>query len=60
MAPDTRGPRRYALLRRLEMGVYNRITVLVTESYAEAGPPPSAPPLYPLEGPEAHFGDVVQ
>jgi hypothetical protein len=54
-----RGPRRYALLRRIEMGVYNRMTVLVTESYAEAGAPPFAP-VYPLEGPEAHFSDVVQ
>jgi hypothetical protein len=54
-----RGPRRYALLRRIEMGVYNRITMLVTESYAEAGPPPSAP-VWELEGPEAHFSDAVQ
>jgi hypothetical protein len=55
-----RGPRRYALLRRIEMGVYNRMTVLVTESYTETGPAPSAPPPYSLEGPEAHFSDVVQ
>ena len=51
---------RYALLRRIEMGVYNRMTVLVTESYyAEAGPQPFAP-VWELEGPEAHFSDVVQ
>ena len=30
----------YSLLRRIEMGVYDRMTVLVTESYVEAGPPP--------------------
>ena len=33
-----RGPRVYSLLRRIEMGVYNRMTVLVTESYAECRP----------------------
>ena len=54
-----RGPRVYSLLRRIEMGVYNRMTVLVTESYAESGPPPFAP-VWELEGPEAHFGDVAQ
>jgi hypothetical protein len=55
-----RDHRRYALLRRIEMGVYDRMTVLVTEScYAEAGPPPFAP-VWGLEGPEAHFSDVVQ
>src|SRR5271157_984850 len=53
------GQRRYSLLRRIEMGVYNRMTVLVTESYAEAGPPPIAP-VWELEGPEAHFSDAVQ
>jgi hypothetical protein len=53
-----RGPRVYSLLRRIEMGVYNRMTVLVTESYAEA-PPPFAP-VWELEGPEAHFSDVAQ
>jgi hypothetical protein len=53
------GQRRYSLLRRIEMGTYNRMTVLVTESYAESGPPPFAP-IYPLEGPEAHFSDAVQ
>jgi hypothetical protein len=52
-----RDHRRYALLRRVEMGVYNRMTVLVTESYVEAGPAPSAPPPYAFEGPEAHFSD---
>ena len=54
-----RDHRRYALLRRIEMGVYTRMTMLVTESYAESAPPPFAP-VYPLEGPEAHFSDVVQ
>jgi hypothetical protein len=54
-----RGPRVYSLLRRIEMGVYNRMTVLVTESYAESAPPPFAP-VYPLEGPEAHWSDAVQ
>ena len=38
-----RDHRRYALLRRIEMGVYNRMTVLVTETYVEAGPAPFAP-----------------
>jgi hypothetical protein len=51
-----RDSRRYALLRRAEMGVYNRITILVTESYEEAGPVPSAPPPDAFEGP-AHFSD---
>jgi hypothetical protein len=51
-----RDSRRYALLRRVEMGVYNRMTVLVTESYVEAGPAPFAPPPDSLEGP-AHFSD---
>jgi hypothetical protein len=32
-----RDHRRYALLRRMEMGVYNRMTLLVTETYVEAG-----------------------
>ena len=55
--PDSR--RVYKLLRRVEMGVYNRLTVLVTEPYVDAGPAPFAP-LPELEGPEAHFSDVVQ
>jgi hypothetical protein len=38
-----RDRRRGALLRRMEMGVYNRMTVLVTETYVEAGPAPFAP-----------------
>jgi hypothetical protein len=49
--------RRYALLRRVEMGVYNRMTVLVTESYVEAGLAPCAPPPDSLEGPQRHFSD---
>ena len=32
------GQRRYSLLRRIEMGVYNRMTVLVTESYVGGRP----------------------
>ena len=49
--------RRYALLRRAEMGVYNRMTVLVTESYMEVGPEPFAPLPDSLEGPQRHFSD---
>jgi hypothetical protein len=55
-----RDRRRYALLRRMEIGVCNRLSVLVTETYTESGPPPPPPPPYPLEGPEAHFSDAVQ
>ncbi len=49
----------YKLLRRVEMGVYDRLTALATEPYVDAGPAPFAP-LPDLEGPQAHFSDVVQ
>jgi hypothetical protein len=55
-----RDRRVYTLLRRVEIGATNRLSILVFETYTETGPPPPPPPPYPLEGPEAHFGDMAQ
>jgi hypothetical protein len=54
------GQRRYRLLYRVEECAYDRLKVFGPEIYVEGGPPPSAPPPDGLEGPEAHFSDVVQ
>jgi hypothetical protein len=40
-----RDRRVYTLLRRVEIGATNRLSILVFETYTETGPPPPRPPL---------------
>jgi hypothetical protein len=44
------------LLRRVEGGVYARLTAILDDPYMDAGPMPVAP-LSDFDGPQRHFSD---
>jgi hypothetical protein len=47
-----------SLLRRVEGGVYARLTAISCDPYMNVGPMPAAP-LSDFEGPQHHFSDDV-
>jgi hypothetical protein len=49
-------PRVRILLRRVEGGVYARLTAIPDDPYQDVGPAPFAP-LSEFEGPQRHFSD---
>ena len=49
-------PRVHKLLRRMEGGVYARLTAISSDPYFDGGPAPDAP-LPDFEGPQQHFSE---
>ena len=49
-------PRVRKLLRRVEGGVYARLTAIPDDPYRDVGPEPAAP-LPDFDGPQRHFSD---
>jgi hypothetical protein len=54
---EPHSPRVRKILRRLEGGVYARLSAIPDDPYKDVGPEPVAPLLPEFDGPQRHFSD---